>query len=237
MSKHRRFVATLGVLLGVGITLAAGGPANADWHECPQGTGHIAYNPITGGSMRAGHVERFFGASNQLTWVWVCADDGGVTGAHSIGTAGYHSADATQVRYLQHTVFCMDIALPSCTQTGTGAAVYNIAAGPSGGGATACTSLVVTYYSPCQDVRVGLGSTPPASTGTGNPSNGICGVDVNGTCALKQATVTAGGTTVAATATGPASASRSETVPAATVCINQGGVSAPVKVRVPPSPC
>lgn len=237
MSKYRRLVATLGVVAGVGMALAAGGPAQADWHECPDDPGHVAYNPLTGGSMRVGHIERFFGASNQLTWAWACVDDGGVTGAHSVGTAGYHTADATQVHYLQHNVFCMDIALPYCTQTTTGAAVYGIAAGPGGGGATACTSLGVTYYSPCQDVRVGIGTTPPATTATGSPSSGLCGVDVNSTCTLKEATVTVGGTTVSADAAGAVPASRSETVPGATVCINQGGISAPVKVRIPPSPC
>ncbi len=235
MDALKRRLVIVGSLAVIALAVGVMGPADAHWSEaCPTVT-HVAFNPVTGDPIRVGadpHINR---TPTTLTYGWVCIDDGGMTGAHSVGTAGYHWANTTGASYAQHVVACPDVPSPMCDEAWTGAAVSGIAAGPGGGGATLCATFVVRGE--CEDIRVTVGPTAPPTTWTGNTGKGICGVGVNGTCTLKEATVTVGGTTVGTTLSGTVPHSDSTNVPVVTACINQGGAGNPANVYLGSSTC
>jgi hypothetical protein len=149
----------------------------------------VAYNPVTGQEIRVGVAPSLATSINEPVWLWVCADDGGVAGAYSLGTATYLLGNGYPA-YVQHVVLC-PAAIP-CSQYFVGAALFPAQAGAYG--ATPCLSPVVSGQ---PDLCVSAGVTPgPAPAPVTTRDDETCRVNVAGTCATKAVAVQIGGTLV-----------------------------------------
>lgn len=228
----------LGALAVIALSFGMISPANALWEGGSCGNGNqLATNPTTARPVRVSVQPQLFWNPNQLMWMWVCVDDGGTTGAHSVGTAGYYWANTTGASYGQHVVNCIGAG---CDDMLFGATVSGVAAGPGGGGARTCVFLDVR--SDCEEIRVGISPTPgpgTVNTSTDNPrGGGFCGVSVGTTCTGRELVVTTGGTNVGVTATGTVPASHGAPVPLVSACINRYGLTTnPVAVNPGSSSC
>lgn len=185
-----RFTYRAILLAAVAAAGLAGGSLNlahAGWYNCASSQ-HVAYYPLTGRSIQVGHSVQVGSPLERPVWGWVCVDDGGTTGAHSIGTATYLN-DGGSPSTFQHTLVCPSTQ-EACVQTFSGVKVR----GPSSGqaGARPCVSPVIAEDLVCASVGVtpGSGGLPTVE----GPSDGdFCVVTAAGVCTLQRVTVRTGG--------------------------------------------